>query len=299
MLLWAILGMAAAIVGNDADAKPIHCDGCAAWNAPHKPFRLFGNAYFVGPEGLGSVLITSDAGHVLIDGALPQSAEIVADNVRTLGFRIEDVKWILSSHAHFDHAGGIAALAKRSGAAVAASKRSAEILRLGTVSSDDPQVGYGAAMDFPKVKSVRELSDGEELVLGTLRIRTHYTAGHTPGATSYGWESCEGKKCLRMVYADSLNPVSAPGFRFSQHPQLVTQFRTSIATMKALPCDVIVSAHPDQSSLFERDAKRSARKAAEEDPIVDPTGCQKYATEAAARLDKRLAEEARDAKTKK
>ncbi len=299
MLLWTILGIAAAVVGNDASAKPISCDSCAAWNAPHKPFRLFGNAYFVGPEGLGSVLITSAAGHVLIDGALPQSAQVIADNVRSLGFRIEDVKWILSSHAHFDHAGGIAQLAKQSGAAVAASKRSAEILRLGTVSADDPQVGYGAEMYFPSVKTVRELSDGEDLVLGTLRIKTHYTPGHTPGATSYSWDSCEGKNCLRLVYADSLNPVSAPGFRFSQHPQLVTLFRTSIATMRALPCDVIVSAHPDQSRLFERDAKRIGRKETEADPIVDRTGCQTYAAEAEARLDKRLAEEAREAKTKK
>ena len=176
--------------------------------------------------------------------ALPQSAPQIAENIASLGFRLQDVKWIVSSHAHYDHAGGIAALSRKSGARVAASKRSSEGLRSGSVPADDPQVGYGAEMLFPKVKEVRELSDGVELTLGTLRIKVHYTPGHTPGATSYSWQSCEGTTCLHMVYADSLNAVSAPGFRFSAQPMRITEFEQSIEKVKSLPCDVVISAHP-------------------------------------------------------
>ena len=167
--MWLALGLFAIAAASAAepDVTPVPCDSCAEWNAPQKPFRIFGNAYYVGPKGLSSVLITTEAGHVLIDGALPQSAPQIAANIAALGFRLQDVKWIVSSHAHYDHAGGIAALGRMSGATVLASKRGAEGLRLGTAVADDPQVGYGAEMQFPKVKEVRELSDSEVLKLGS------------------------------------------------------------------------------------------------------------------------------------
>jgi len=289
--LWLGLGTETPVDKIDPDVKPVVCDSCAEWNVPHKPFRIFGNSYYVGPDGLSSVLITSDKGHVLIDGALPQSAPQIAENIASLGFRLQDVKWIVSSHAHYDHAGGIAALSRKSGARVAASKRSSEGLRSGSVPADDPQVGYGAEMLFPKVKEVRELSDGEELTLGTLRIKVHYTPGHTPGATSYSWQSCEGTTCLHMVYADSLNAVSAPGFRFSAQPMRITEFEQSIEKVKSLPCDVVISAHPSFSRLFERQDLRRTRKPSDPDPMIDQAGCRSYALDAQDRLHKRLSQE--------
>lgn len=87
-------------------AQDVHssCANCAAWNKPHKAFRIYGNTYYVGTHGLSSILITSEGGHFLIDGALPESAPLIVANIRSLGFRIEDVKIIVNSHAHFDHA---------------------------------------------------------------------------------------------------------------------------------------------------------------------------------------------------
>jgi len=93
-------------------AQGVHssCANCAAWNKPHQPFRIYGNTYYVGTDGLSSILITSEGGHILIDGALPESAPLIVAGIRSLGFRIEDVRFIVNSHAHFDHAGGIAEL---------------------------------------------------------------------------------------------------------------------------------------------------------------------------------------------
>ena len=117
------------------------CKNCAEWNKPNAPFRIFGDTYYVGPHGLSSVLITSAAGHILIDGDLPESAQLIVANIRSLGFRIEDVKLIVNSHVHFDHAGGIAELQRRSGARVVASKWSAAVLKQGGPGTGDPQYG--------------------------------------------------------------------------------------------------------------------------------------------------------------
>src|SRR5260221_9685383 len=118
---------------------PKKCDSCEAWNGPREPFRVFGNTYFVGPAGLGAVLIASDKGLVLLDGGLPQSAPLIDASIRKLGFRTEDVRFILNSHAHFDHAGGIAALARVSRATVVASASGAQAIESGLPPVDDPQ----------------------------------------------------------------------------------------------------------------------------------------------------------------
>src|SRR5438132_9475270 len=122
--------------GPDApslDTAPIACDSCEAWNQPQVPFRLFGNSSYVGVKGLSAVLIQTPAGSILIDGGLPQSVALIADNFHALGRRLKDVKWILVSHAHYDHVGGVAALARMSGARVGASPRAAIALRRGMV----------------------------------------------------------------------------------------------------------------------------------------------------------------------
>src|ERR1700677_4770430 len=117
------------------------CTHCAEWNIPQAPFRIYGNTYYVGPHGLSSILIASDSGLVLIDGALPESVPQIVANLRSLGFRIEDVKLILNSHVHFDHAGGIAELQRLSGARVVASKSSAAVMMTSGLGRDDPQYG--------------------------------------------------------------------------------------------------------------------------------------------------------------
>lgn len=288
--------LAATLAAAPADTAPIRCDNCEEWNLPHAPFRLFGNSYYVGVDGLSSVLVVGKNGMILIDGALPQSAPRIAANIRALGFRVEDVRWIVNSHTHFDHAGGIAALARMSGAQVAASPRAAEALRAGRATADDPQAAPDTSLPFPAVAVAKELQDEVPLVLGDLALTPHFTPGHTPGGTTWTWTSCEAGACRNMVYADSLTPVSAEHFRFSDDPMRVAGFRHSIALVRDLPCDLLVSAHPGFSDLFEKQAARAGASGV--DPLLAPGACRAYADASAQRLDARLAEEAASAAAK-
>ena len=203
-------------------AQDVHssCANCAAWNKPHRAFRIYGNTYYVGTHGLSSILITSEGGHILIDGALPESAPLIVAGIRSLGFHIEDVKFIVNSHAHFDHAGGIAELQRLSGARVAASQWSADVMNNGAAPRDDPQ--FGALAPIARVARVETIKDGETLSAGAVTVTAHLTPGHTPGGTSWTWRSCENGRCLNLVYADSLTPVSADGFLFTRRKALAS-----------------------------------------------------------------------------
>lgn len=256
----------------------IACEQCADWNRPHAPFRIHGDTYYVGTDALSAILITSKRGHVLLDAALPQSVAQIEANIRGLGFRVEDVKLIVNSHAHFDHAGGIAALAQDSGADVAASARGAEALRAGMPSPDDPQAAF--EQGFAAVPAARAVADGETLRVGSIALTAHATPGHTPGSTAWSWRSCVRGKCVDVVYADSLTAVSAPGFRYAGAAG--DAFRASIAKVETLPCDVVLSPHPGATRIFERAAR---------DALVDADGCKVYAKRALTGLDDRLARE--------
>jgi metallo-beta-lactamase class B len=284
-VLLLLLSLAAPLGAQD---RPSSCASCPTWNEPQEPFKIYGNAYYVGTHGLGSVLITSPTGHVLIDGALPESVPQIAAHIRALGFRVEDVKLIVNSHVHFDHAGGIAELQKLSGARVAASPWSAGVMRGGAVPHDDPQ--FGVIVPIARVASVATVKDGETLTAGGVTVTAHRTAGHTPGGTSWTWRSCEGSRCLSLVYADSLTPVSADGFLYSRskaYPHAIEDFERSYSFLDRTPCDILITPHPDFSSLWERLERRSTNP----DALIDPAACRVLAQDARERLGKRLATE--------
>ena len=284
-LLLLILSTATASVL--AQYSKTDCASCKVWNAPQEPFKIYGNTYYVGTHGLSSILITSPAGHILIDGDLPESAQQIRDHIQSLGFRIEDVKLILNSHVHFDHAGGIAQLQRWSHARVAASEPSASVLSRGGVAKDDPQ--YGILPDIAKVKHVQRFRDGEVLHVGGLAITAHLTPGHTAGGTSWTWKSCEKDRCLNMVFADSLTAASAPGFKFTAHPELLKGFEKSFAFLESTPCDILVTTHPEMSGLWDRLERRN--KSATPDPMIDSTACRNLAVKARDQLRKRIESE--------
>lgn len=257
------------------------CSSCAGWNEPRAPVRIHGNTYYVGTRGLAALLITSPEGHVLIDGGLPNSAPLILENVRTLGFEAGDIRLILNSHAHFDHAGGIAALQRASGARVAASVPSAAVLERGASEAGDPQ--HGTLLDFPPVPDVQRFADGATLRVGPIAVTPHLTAGHTPGGTTWTWRSCDDDGCLDMVYADSQTPISADGFRFSDspaYPSAVADFERGFRTLEALPCDVLITPHPGASSLWER--------VEEGEGLRDRDACKRYAAVGRQQLERRL-----------
>ena len=270
----------------------IECGPCAEWNAPQRPFRLHGDTYWVGTHGLGAILITSPQGHVLIDGGLPQSAPLIRAGIESLGFRRRDVKLILNSHAHYDHAGGIAELQRASGARVLASPWSASVLKAGKSQPGDPQ--FTIAFPYPAVANVGTFTFEDTLRVGPIAVVPHATPGHTPGGTAWSWRSCDAVRCLDFVYADSETPVSADDFLFTKnttYPNAIADFERGFATLERLSCDVLVTPHPGVSALWDR---VSPSDGAIGPAFVDRDACRRYAAAARAALQQRLAREAQN-----
>lgn len=287
------LGIAALFAGTFAHAatpaKHSTYDN-GSWNQPQKPFRIYGNTYYVGSKGLSSILITSPDGDILIDGTLPENAPMIEANIQALGFKLKDIKLILNSHAHGDHAGAIAALAHDTGAAVAASAKGAKAIMLGGDDPDDPQ--HGDVPLYPKVDKVRAVADNEIVHVGPLAVQAHYTPGHTPGSTTWAWSSCEGQRCLSMVYADSLTLLSADGYRYTDkaHPERLEAFRRALKMLAALPCDILMVPHQDAIDFLTRAEQR--KPGSKSDPLIDTQACKAYAAQGQINLETRIAKEA-------
>ena len=253
------------------------------WSDPQEPFTIYGNTHYVGTAGIAAVLITSPEGHVLIDGATEQGAKIIASNIRALGYSIEEVKYILSSHSHVDHAGGIAALQKWSSAIVLGGAGNVEALRTGVSPKHDPQ--FGGLPNFPGSANVRAIADGETVPLGSLVVTAHSTPGHTPGGMSWTWQSCEDNDCKTVVFADSISAVSAKTYRFSEHPDVVAMLQQSFAKVEKLPCDILIAAHPQLNDLWGRQQRANTEgKMA----YIDAGACRLLAEKARKGLAERL-----------
>jgi metallo-beta-lactamase class B len=284
-----IVGVVCLLTLTGVQADSLECTRCKEWNKEQAPFRIFGNTYFVGPGGLSSVLVTSPAGHVLIDGALPQSAPLIARHVEQLGFKIKDVKFILNSHVHYDHAGGIAELQKLSGAKVIGSDLAVNVLRSGRVDRTDPQFGHLLA--YPGASNVEALGTRKSVGLGSLHLTVIHTPGHAPGGTSWTWKSCEGERCLNVVYGDSLNAVSDESFKYSgdeRYPKAKDDMLNSIAAIDATPCDILIAVHPEFTPWWPAVDEHGKVDRAQ---VVDSTACKRYAAGAKERFKKRLEDE--------
>ena len=263
---------------------PLFASRCKDWDdydKPAPPVRIHGNTYLIGTCGISSILIVGSAGDVLIDSGTEQGAELVAENIRKLGFNPQDVRVLLNSHEHYDHVGGMARLEQLTGGQLYASAGAAEVLKSGRPGASDPQTSI--LQPFPPARVDRVLRDGEEVRLGNLMLKAIATPGHTNGALTWQWVSCDGGVCRRIVYADSLTPVSGPDYRFMDHPALVQAFRVSIAKVAALDCDILLTPHPSASQMITRLGLGR--------PLLDINGCHAYAAQLTKQLDERLAKE--------
>lgn len=286
LLAVSVLAANSSWVFGKGTTAPSICSAESGWNDPARPAHIFGNTWYVGTCGISAILVTSEQGHILIDGATEQAAPMIEANIRALGFEPGDIRYIILSHEHFDHVGGIAALQQVTGAAVVAREPAAATLERGVNSPDDPQ--FGSLQPFPPIANVRRIGTGEVLALGELAFTAHATPGHTAGSTSWTWKSCEAATCQNMVYADSLTAISSDAYRFSDevaHPGTLASFRKSIGTVAALPCDILMTPHPGASQLFERLGPAASAS------LVDQAACRKYSDNASLRLDARLKKE--------
>ncbi len=246
-----------------------------SWRQPIAPLQLADHTWYIGTQGLSVVLVKTPEGAVVIDGGMPQAAPMLLGRLRSLGVKPGEVKYILSSHAHADHAGALAALKRGTGARVAASAESAVLLARG--GSDD--IHYGDDLQFPPVQADRVLMDGEAIELGGLRLVAHFTPGHTPGSTSWTWEDRRDGKPLRIAYVDSL---SSPSYRLigtPRYPHIADDYRRTFAKVRALPCDLLLTPHPGASGWTPENAAA---------PHPEPMTCRQYADEAERNFDAEL-----------
>jgi len=236
----------------------------AAWNEPVKPFRIIGDIYYVGVSGVASFLITTPQGHILLDGGFPETAPIIEKNIAALGFRIQDVKFLLNSHAHYDHCGGLAELKRFSGAQMVASRADGEVLESGG------RVSFEGWMnsEFPAVKVDRVISDGETVKAGDFSLTAVLTPGHTKGCTTWTMPVNESGKTYHVVFYCS---TTVPGYRLignPKYPQIVSDYERSFAKLRQLPCDVFLAPH---GGFFHLDEKRGRLEKAGANPFIDPS----------------------------
>jgi len=254
------------------------------WTAPQKPFRIYGNTYYVGSHGLSSILITSPNGHVLIDATLAENVPMIEQHIRELGFRVEDVKIMLSSHAHSDHVGGHARMKALTGARVLATAPDAALMRAG---GGGP---LALQMTWPPVAVDGELADGEAVTLGGTTMVAHLTPGHTPGATTWTMTVDDAGKPLHVVFFSSSSLFAeTPLYGNAYYPRIVEDFEKSYAFWHAVPCDVFLAPHVGFFRLSDKRARQV--KGETPNPFIDPAGYTAWLTRMKANFDKVIAEQ--------
>ncbi len=243
------------------------------------PFQIVGNLYHVGTTNVTSFLLTDPEGHVLIDGAYPETATTIIESISKLGFDIRDVKVLVNSHAHADHAGGLAALKEASGAELWVSNADADIIEAG--GKGEPTLGpirfaqFMGIATFPPVKVDHRFEDGQKIRVGAIELTAHVTAGHTPGCTSWSFPVKDGDREYLAVSIGSLTmspfvslvePETYPGIR--------EDYENSFKTLKNLPADIFLASHTDwfnlQRKLRQRDSPTDPT------PFIDPEGYLRF-----------------------
>ena len=233
----------------------------ALWNRPVEPFRIIGNVYYVGTAHISAYLVTDGSGHVLIDGGMEESAPLIAQNVARLGFRIQDVRYLLINHAHWDHAGGLAELQRLSGARLVASLADAP----------DLTRGYNADRDdtarFAPVAVDRHVTDGDTLRVGGTTLTALMTPGHTRGCTTWTMRTEEGERSIEVVFACSLTVAGRRLVGEDRYPEAARDFESTFARLRTVPADVYLSFHDNQ---FDFEARRRRLLAGDKLAFLDP-----------------------------
>lgn len=256
----------------------------ASWTKPTRPYRVVGNIYYVGTEGISSWLITSSEGHVLLDGG--PNAEVgkqIERNIATLGFQLADVKILANTHAHYDHAGGLAQL-----------KADIPTAKLWISRGDAPAIEQGhhigdnenGPTPMPPVKVDKTFGDGQKLRLGETTLVAHLTPGHTIGCTSWTTAVVEKGQPLTVTFPCSLSVASNVLVGNKTHKTIVADYRESFAKLRAIPTDVMLPAHEEQGNLL---AKRQKQLRAVPNAFVDPTELARFVDTNEAAFNKELA----------
>lgn len=269
-----------------AAASHSQASGSGSMNQPVEPYRIVGNLYYVGASDVTSFLVATPAGLILIDGGFAETVPMIRKNVETLGFKMEDVKILLNSHAHFDHAGGLAAIKKQTGAKFAASREDAALLAAGGRGDHL----FGDKYPYEPVTADRILKDGDRVELGGSTLTAHLTPGHTKGCTTWTMKVAEGGKSYDAIFVCSTSVLPDVSLtNNAKYPNVAADFEQTFRTLRGLPCDVFLASH---ASFYDglKKAER-LRKGADPSPFIDPAGYKAYLDRSEKAFRERLAAE--------
>ena len=253
-----------------------------SWNQPIKPFRIAGNLYYVGASDLSSLLIVTPQGHILLDSGLVETVPQIQQNVAQLGFRLEDVKVLINTHAHYDHAGGLALLKRLTGATLMASEADAALLAAG--GKGDPN--FGDRLAYEPVKADRILHDGDKVELGGVTMTAHLTPGHTKGNTTWTMTVTEDSKHYNVVVVGSTSTLGYKLVDNPNYPGIVADYQRTFQILKSLPCDIFLAPHGSFYDLTKK--SKLLEQGTKQNPFIDPDGYKRYVEEGEIAFNKEL-----------
>ena len=288
VLISLAFALAAAVAAPAARA-----DMPANWSKPIRPYRVVGNIYYVGTEGISSWLITSSEGLILLDaGPTPEVGKQIERNIATLGFRLADVKILINSHAHYDHAGALAQLKADTGAKLWISRGDAPAVEQGHHIGDNAN----GPTPFAAAKVDKSFGDNAKLKLGETTLIAHLTPGHTAGCTTWTTQVIEKGRPLNVTFPCSLSVAGNILVGNKTHKTIVTDYRASFVKMRALPTDVMLPAHEEQGDLL---AKRQKMLRGDPNAFVDPSELGKFVDASEAAFNQELAHQQQGAGAKR
>jgi len=256
----------------------------AAMKAPFAPFHIIGNIYYVGSAGLACYLITTPAGNILLDTGYPDMAPMIEGNIKTLGFKLEDTKILINSHAHIDHGGGMGQIKMDTGGQLVAMAEDVPYFENG----GHNDVVFGDRNLFPPVHVDRVIHDGDAVKLGGVVLTAHLTPGHTPGNTTWTMATEDKGKSYNVVFLGIVTPspntnLAAPN---PNYPNMAADWARTMKVLPTLKCDVFLASN---GSFFDLQKKHDALVVnPDPNPFVDPSGCKAYVDRAEATYQKLL-----------
>ncbi|KRR15195.1 subclass B3 metallo-beta-lactamase [Bradyrhizobium jicamae] len=262
------------------------------WNTPTEPFKMIGNVYYVGTNGLASYLITSPQGHILVDTVMPEATSQIKANIEKLGFKLTDIKYLVNTHAHIDHTGGLAEMKQASGAQMVAGEADKPLLEGGYY----PGAQEDDALKFPPVKVDRTVREGDKVTAGDVTLTARETPGHSPGCTSWEFAVKDGDAtrsvlifCSGTVALNRLVPNPT-------YSGIVADYRKTFARAKDMKVDVLLAPHPEMYKMAEKRAKLSDGAP---NPFVNPGEFNDYAATLEKAFEDALAKQTAAAQEKK
>ena len=242
------------------------------WLQPFPPFRIAGNVYYVGSRGLASYLVTTSEGHILINSNLEESVPLLRASIEKLGFKYNDLKILLISHAHWDHNAGSALIKKQTGAKYMVMAEDVSAVESG--GQTDFNYGNDKGTYYPRTTVDRTLRDKDEVKLGDAVLVAHLTAGHTKGCTTWTMKVRDGGTPYDAVIVCS--PNVNPGYRLvnnAAYPGIADDYARMFRTLTSLPCDLFLGAH---GSYYDLEAKYGRMQKGDASAFVDPAGYKKF-----------------------